>query len=388
MAPAAPDVVLLQVSEQAWRAVKLFKRLTLAAVALYALLHGYVAVYYDGSGPCDMRHAQSPPGWAAPPGVGNLHGCKKRQCCWQGRFWLRPEWLKPAAIVDAMARWPSAAWFVSLDQDAAPRYPSYSVAHVTGWLLRHTFRSRGAAEWREQRVVDGDGPKMAGIVAREAYAGIYARSPAARQRRLNTGIMLLRGTQGGRELVRRWWESRDDDCRAHCTPRERRGLAGGMWACQRRGMFRLWDQRDQSALGHWVLPRLRSARRAVIAEVPHVLLNSHSGLLFAHFYNERWRLSGHVYDWAREHAARHAAAAAAAVCATPPACAAPGAFEQSDKSARRCAKGAWATAFAKAALLTVVRVPLQWGNESSIDARCYRDLSLMVQAEVQGGRRR
>eukprot|EP01065_Artemidia_motanka_P039856 TRINITY_DN4914_c0_g3_i2.p1 TRINITY_DN4914_c0_g3~~TRINITY_DN4914_c0_g3_i2.p1 ORF type:complete len:479 (+),score=172.80 TRINITY_DN4914_c0_g3_i2:277-1713(+) len=371
-----------------------YPRLALAATALYALLHGYPCVYYDGTDAC--RSTPSVPAdWPPLQSAGQLRACQKRQCCWQGGYWLRAEWLKPAALIDAARRYPDAAWLVMLDTDALPQFAGWSVDQAAAWSMQNTLRD--GAGWHIQEVSQADPEEVVAIVGREAYAGLYAEGgPAqqevARSKRFNTGVMLVRGGERGREFSSRWWATRDSDCLAQCKESERlcsrtcliRG--GGMWACQRRGMYRLWEQADQSAFGHWLHAALPPGQ---LAEVPAVTLNTHSGTFFAHFDNERARQGSVVDLWAMEHVARFAAVASQAVCAPKavPECAKLQQYN-GDLSALQCIRSGWADGWAAEALKWVESVQLRWGNDTAIDRRCYGDLQDMVTAELASTKRR
>eukprot|EP01062_Namystynia_karyoxenos_P056787 TRINITY_DN47711_c0_g1_i1.p1 TRINITY_DN47711_c0_g1~~TRINITY_DN47711_c0_g1_i1.p1 ORF type:complete len:719 (+),score=103.48 TRINITY_DN47711_c0_g1_i1:57-2213(+) len=366
------DIVMVQISQQRLNETSGFLRWSIAAVALYALAHGYRHLYYTGARSCYMEPVV-PKLWPPPPSAAPM--CvHKVNCCWQGHFWLRPEWLKPAAMVDALTASPEAHWLVLVDIDAAPRQLGWSVPTAAAYARRHALRiscnkKRKRRCWHNQGVVTAS-THQGIVVGREFYASLGKRGA-----RVNTGVMLVDlRVPGMAQVVRDWWASRDDDCKAHC-PRN-----SNPFDCQRNGMYRMWEWRDQSAFGHWVYGR--HAKR--IAEVPHILINSHAGVVFSHFYNNKYNRNN-TELFMREVVARFASQIMRLLCGDAEAaaqhpCAARGAMAGSEAAAHSCGQG-WAELWVNASVGAVEERGLMWGNETKIDRWCYRRLVDLVLVE-------
>eukprot|EP00756_Hemistasia_phaeocysticola_P000513 Hpha_TRINITY_DN10367_c0_g1::TRINITY_DN10367_c0_g1_i1::g.116004::m.116004 len=385
-----PDIVVAMTHHTSLIDIKFtsdIASLALTAAALYSVLHGYRMVLYEGKGMCnsDIPPPQ-PQGWTQVIPRRHMKVCSKKPCCWQGQYWLRAEWMKPAALVDMAQRFPNARWTLLLDTDAVPRYSGWSVEDTIAWSLDKFVDDEG------HRRTGVDQSRIVAIMAQElADPASVSKSNGEKPnpvyelgKRYNTGVLFIRGGERGLNFSKTWWAARDFDCDAQC---DNPSTPSDYWTCQKRGMFRLWDEADQSALGQWVVPRVGADHFGVL---PHLALSTGSGSVFGHMYNSRLKSVLCYEHWIKEHIARFGATAMQGVCwniTDTHECAKPELYEGRPGEVRKCVVD-WAHKWLGAVLDTVEGIPLSWGNASRIDRRCYHTLQGLAQVSVPTPQRR
>eukprot|EP01062_Namystynia_karyoxenos_P053518 TRINITY_DN4337_c0_g1_i1.p1 TRINITY_DN4337_c0_g1~~TRINITY_DN4337_c0_g1_i1.p1 ORF type:complete len:639 (+),score=153.96 TRINITY_DN4337_c0_g1_i1:202-1917(+) len=388
--PAEPTAVLVQIHSHALRTADLFVQLTVAATALYALAHGYRALYYNSESACSappdpLPHARLRESVACCHEANTEAGACDQTLnsfgmnCWVDGWFLKPHWFKSLALMDAMRRYSSAKWVVSLDTDAAPRHLGWSIEQYTEWALQSRLDPLCDGEkcWGDQEVRSRGDADI--IIAREPYQPAEGMLFAERAR-VNSGVIALRNTPEGRALAADWWESRGADCRVETPPNVSHGLN------------RVWGSSDQFALGQHIF---RSRRRR-FAEVPHIACNSAVGLWFVHAYSRKSRETMALLG---ELALRHASALVWALCGERevghPCEGPPAELAGSMRRVANCSSskaGSWGFRWLPAALATVEERRLTIPEEARagrgpghVDAACADRLSGIVAAELREG---
>jgi len=324
-------------------------------------------------------------------------------CCWQGGHWLGATWIRVAAARDAVARFSSAEWVVLVDTDTVPRHLVWSPTAVAGWTasqsLRRRCRDDGGSCFGVQPVSDHSA-SAAIVIARgnEIYDPKHERSG----NRANPGVLFVRGQGAGgaaaaraQELLDAWWASRDADCDVPCGL-SRRAPCG---SCPCDLMTRVGAMQELTALGRSVMPRYAEAD---VAEVPHSLLSSPSGAMWAHWYNWKWRMRGEACASPRsdrrpnanvcrlflEAAARHVAGALRLTC--PGLWAGREGWDCGHPSTAGTTDGGWrcvraGRAWAGSLFASVRSIPLSLGNDSRVrrDRQCQHKLSHFIRHSQQ-----
>eukprot|EP01062_Namystynia_karyoxenos_P037793 TRINITY_DN27492_c0_g4_i1.p1 TRINITY_DN27492_c0_g4~~TRINITY_DN27492_c0_g4_i1.p1 ORF type:complete len:637 (+),score=125.50 TRINITY_DN27492_c0_g4_i1:100-2010(+) len=310
-APKNPSVLVLVVSDRSLAEVAakggigMFSALAVAATALYAVAHGYRMVFYDGQQACSQPPPSAVP-YGVPPKAQCGSGAGKANCCFEGGWWLSLNWLKPAAILDAIGRYPEAQWMLSLDTDATPTHLAYPLETVTSWAAHSRLAQRcppgkqGTGIGR-CHAFPGRAPPTAPSDVRTVLARDVIMDPGVEQGKggfdqVNTGALLLRlADPDVRSMISDWWDTRNSLCRpgvppVHPTIRHGRAFASG----------------DQTGFSVWVLPNHTER----IHEVQH-FMQGHGGLFYTHLYSKKsWTTVARF----AETVGRHAAGLAALLC--------------------------------------------------------------------------
>eukprot|EP01062_Namystynia_karyoxenos_P037787 TRINITY_DN27492_c0_g1_i2.p2 TRINITY_DN27492_c0_g1~~TRINITY_DN27492_c0_g1_i2.p2 ORF type:complete len:490 (+),score=146.28 TRINITY_DN27492_c0_g1_i2:487-1956(+) len=382
-APENPSVLVLVVSNGELESLpssgmRIFSRLAVAATALYSAAHGYRMLFYDGQQACNQPlHKVAL--YGKPPDAHCGSGSGPSRCCFEGGWWLTMNWLKPAAIIDAIKRYPGAQWMLSLDTDAAPTHLAYPVETVIAWAAQARLHQRcKAAEQGSGLMRCHSDPERAAPIDPSAVRTVLSRDiimdPGVDAGRsgfdqINTGALLLKlGDSEVRKMVGEWWDSRNSLCRPgvplfHHRLRHARAFASG----------------DQTGFSVWIFPN----RSWMISEVQH-FMQGHGGLFYTHLYSKKSFLT--VARFA-ETVARHAAGLTALLCGNGTGdCGQPRRIAAGETH-RKCAANQfgvvslWAAEWARAALSPeagiVHRHKLRWPQEAPMSHSCFKLFNLL-----------